>query len=176
MGLANNLEGYVYLPERFDVGRWDAVLVGQAIAEARREADFVILGVHWGVEFSYRPTATQMRIARFCIDQGADAIIGSHPHVLQGIEIYKGRPIFYSLGNFIFDQTYEPACQSLFAIMRVSSKGLREILVRPVYIRGCTPELATREKREEIIASLREYSQVFGTNFELSEEGLRVPH
>ena len=168
------LEGYVYLPDRFDVGRWDAGLVGRAISEARRKADFVFVTFHWGIEFSHRSTATQMKIARFCIDQGADAVIGSHPHVLQGIEIYKGRPIFYSLGNFIFDQAYEPACRSVLAVLRVSAKGLEEVLLRPVYIRDCIPELAAGEKKEAIINDLKEYSQVFGTEFFLTGEGVRV--
>lgn len=168
------LEGYVYLPDRFDVGRWDAVLVGRAIKEARRKADFVFVSFHWGIEFSHRPTATQMKIARFCIDQGADAVIGSHPHVLQGIEVYKGRPIFYSLGNFIFDQAYEPACRSVLAVLRVSPGGIEEILIRPVYIRDCTPELAEGEKKEAIIADLKKYSEVFGTDFLLTGEGLQV--
>jgi poly-gamma-glutamate synthesis protein (capsule biosynthesis protein) len=158
------------------VGRWDAALVGRAISEARRKADFVFVSFHWGVEFSHRPTATQMKIARFCIDQGADAVIGCHPHVLQGIEIYKGRPIFYSLGNFIFDQAYEPACRSVFAVLRVSAKRLEEILLRPVYIRDCIPELAAGEKKEAIIADLQEYSKVFGTEFTLTGDGLRVLH
>jgi poly-gamma-glutamate capsule biosynthesis protein CapA/YwtB (metallophosphatase superfamily) len=64
--------------------------------------DFIIISLHWGVEYSSYPTETQKEMAHAIIDSGADAIIGHHPHIYQGIEIYKGKPIVYSLGNFIF--------------------------------------------------------------------------
>ena len=58
---------------------------------------------HWGVEHSTELGDEQIRGAHACIDAGADAVIGAHPHILQGIEYYKGKPIMYSLGNFWFD-------------------------------------------------------------------------
>ena len=61
--------------------------------------------VHWGIERNTYPEDYQKTLARQYIDAGADAVIGSHPHVLQGIEYYQGKPIFYSLGNFIFNNS-----------------------------------------------------------------------
>ena len=58
--------------------------------------------VHWGKENTHKLLDYQKNLAKIYIDAGADAVIGGHPHVLQGIEIYKGKPIFYSLGNFWF--------------------------------------------------------------------------
>lgn len=69
----------------------------------RAHADLVLLYLHWGEELEETPTAQQVELARRLIDAGADAIIGSHPHVTQTIEWYRERPIVYSLGNFMFD-------------------------------------------------------------------------
>ncbi len=69
----------------------------------QQHVDRIILFLHWGVEFEPKPTKQQQVLARRLIDAGADAIIGSHPHVTQTIDWYKDRPIVYSLGNFVFD-------------------------------------------------------------------------
>ncbi|MCS0497191.1 CapA family protein [Ancylobacter sp. MQZ15Z-1] len=75
------------------------------IAAARRGADIVVCAFHWGVSRGYREIAEyQVELGRHAVDVGADLVVGSHPHVLQGIEVYKGRAIFYSLGNFTFAQ------------------------------------------------------------------------
>jgi len=59
--------------------------------------------LHWGSELKPSPGESQKTLARSMIDAGADAVIGGHPHVTQTGEVYKGRPIVYSLGNFVFD-------------------------------------------------------------------------
>ena len=69
----------------------------------RATADVVIPFLHWGEQFESKPTEGQRRLARALLDAGANAVVGSHPHVVQGAETYKGRPIIYSLGDFIFD-------------------------------------------------------------------------
>jgi len=67
------------------------------------KADLAILALHWGIEGSSTPTVGQRRLAQFCIDSGADMVWGHHPHCLQPIELYKGKLISYSMGNFIFN-------------------------------------------------------------------------
>lgn len=69
---------------------------------------FKVLYIHWGNEYINRPSAIQKKLAHWLIDVGFDLIIGMHPHVLQGYEEYKGKYIFYSLGNFVFDMAWEP--------------------------------------------------------------------
>ncbi len=69
----------------------------------RSKVDLVILSCHWGVSSKDEPVAYQREIARAAIDAGADMVFGHHPHVVQAAEIYQGRPVFYSLGNFVFD-------------------------------------------------------------------------
>ncbi|WP_166242352.1 CapA family protein [Paenibacillus turpanensis] len=73
-----------------------------AIKQAGKLADLVIVIVHWGEERKETPVVYQRELARAYIDAGADLVVGSHPHVLQGFEVYKGKWIAYSLGNFIF--------------------------------------------------------------------------
>ncbi len=69
----------------------------------RTKADLVILSCHWGVSSKEEPVAYQKEIAHAAIDAGADMVFGHHPHVVQAGEIYRGKPVFYSLGNFVFD-------------------------------------------------------------------------
>ena len=69
---------------------------------------FKVLYVHWGNEYINRPSSAQKKFAHWLIDAGFDLIIGMHPHVLQGFEVYKGKHIFYSLGNFVFEMAWEP--------------------------------------------------------------------
>ncbi len=71
---------------------------------ARRWADLIVVSVHWGWEYVDRPTQRDRKLARLAIDLGADLVVGHHPHVVQGVERYRGGLICYSLGNFIFDQ------------------------------------------------------------------------
>ena len=72
-------------------------------------ADLVIVMFHWGIERDYDPNSVQKELARYSIDHGADLVLGGHPHVLQGIEEYKGKNIVYSLGNFSFGGNKNPS-------------------------------------------------------------------
>jgi hypothetical protein len=77
--------------------------IAVTLADARRQASFVFVFVHWGEENNNNVTERQRELARWLIDHGADAIAGSHPHCIQPFDAYHGRPIFYSLGNLVFD-------------------------------------------------------------------------
>lgn len=79
-----------------------------ANARQREGADVVIPVMHWGWENEAVANDRQRALARLMIDAGADAIVGGHPHVVQDIEIYRGKPVFYSLGNFVFDGFTRP--------------------------------------------------------------------
>ncbi len=72
------------------------------VKKLREEVDILVSSFHWGVSGSSEVLDYQKELAHALIDEGADVILGHHPHVIQPIEVYKGRPIFYSLGNFIF--------------------------------------------------------------------------
>ncbi|MDF2908960.1 MAG: hypothetical protein K0R34_4281, partial [Herbinix sp.] len=87
------------------IGTYDPTLFLESIKEAKENADFVVAYVHWGVERNNYPEKYQKVFAQNYIDAGADAVIGCHPHVMQGLEFYKGKPIAYSLGNFWFNKS-----------------------------------------------------------------------
>jgi poly-gamma-glutamate synthesis protein (capsule biosynthesis protein) len=107
------LLGYDGIPPRsFEAGdhhpgaAWltpEAAVAGIKAARAEFHADLVIPMLHWGHENRPSPDEAQKSLARSLIDAGADAVIGDHPHVTQTVDVYKGRPIIYSLGNLVFD-------------------------------------------------------------------------
>jgi len=90
----------------------DAIL--KDIERVKQDSDLIIISLHWGSEYIPYPSPDQVQIGRDLIDAGADIILGGHPHITQSYEIYKNRPIFYSLGNFIFALTYIPPTRESF--------------------------------------------------------------
>jgi poly-gamma-glutamate synthesis protein (capsule biosynthesis protein) len=78
----------------------------QDIQYAREKAQVVVVSIHWGVEYEETPTERQITYAHLAIDSGASLVLGHHPHVIQPLEEYKDGYIFYSLGNFVFDQMW----------------------------------------------------------------------
>ena len=77
---------------------------------------FLIVSFHWGQEYQLKESTFQQELAHKVIDSGADLIVGHHPHVVQGIDEYKGKLIFYSLGNFVFDQYFSKETQESLAV------------------------------------------------------------
>lgn len=87
---------------------YDSTQAVKTIEEARDQADLVLVVVHWGKERTVELEKHQTELAHAYIDAGADLVIGGHPHVLQGLESYKGKWIAYSTGNFIFTKSKDP--------------------------------------------------------------------
>ncbi len=87
------------------------------IEDVSEKVDYLIVSVHWGYEYKNKPSLhLQVEPGRAFVDAGADLVIGHHPHVVQTFEIYKDRFIFYSLGNFVFDQYWSQGTQEGLAI------------------------------------------------------------
>ena len=80
----------------------------------KRQTNLVIICFHWGDEGKYYPNKTQVAIGRYAVDEGADLVLGTHPHVIEGIEKYNGKYIVYSLGNFIFGGNRNPSDKDAF--------------------------------------------------------------
>jgi poly-gamma-glutamate synthesis protein (capsule biosynthesis protein) len=99
----------------------EAAAMQHDIAAARPLADFLIVFTHWGVEYQLQENAHQQYMARLAIDAGADLVVGAHPHVIEPYEIYHGKPIIYSLGNFVFDEM--PGDSSLGNVLTLSVQG-----------------------------------------------------
>jgi poly-gamma-glutamate synthesis protein (capsule biosynthesis protein) len=88
--------------------------VSRDIKKAKEKADIVLVSFHWGDENKNYPNDVQKNLGRFAIDEGADIVVGHHPHVIQGIEKYKGKYIVYSLGNFCFGGNKNPRDKDTF--------------------------------------------------------------
>jgi hypothetical protein len=100
-------------------------------------ADVVIVFPHWGVEYRAAPSEAQRRIGRAAIDAGADMVIGNHPHWAEGMEVYQGKPIWYALGNFVFDQTWsEYTMEGLTLELTFRGDELAQVRMRPHLILG----------------------------------------
>ncbi len=113
----------------------DVELMAEDIAAVRQKADIVVPFVHWGIEYQLVPSEVQRSIAKNAIDVGADMVIGSHCHWVQGMEIYNGKPIIYSLANFVFDQDWSlETKQGLIMHLVFRSNGLAAIRFVPVLI------------------------------------------
>ncbi|HWP63884.1 MAG TPA: CapA family protein [Candidatus Binatia bacterium] len=106
------------------------------IAAARRAgADLVIVYPHWGVEYRATPTAAQRRLAHAVVDAGADLVIGNHAHWAAAMEVYEGKPIWYALGNFVFDQTWsEPTMEGILLELTFRGRELVQIRLHPFII------------------------------------------
>jgi poly-gamma-glutamate capsule biosynthesis protein CapA/YwtB (metallophosphatase superfamily) len=114
--------------QSFVDGAWEASTTTEASVRAAREQGyFPIVFAHWGEE--YVPAGErQKRLARAWIDAGAEMVIGAHPHVVQEHEEYAGKHIYYSLGNFIFDQYWEDAVRNgLLVEVRIGKNGVEEV-------------------------------------------------
>ncbi len=107
-------------------------LIKEDIEQFRRLHDFIIISIHWGNEYSRYPTEKQIEMAHAIIDAGADVIIGHHPHIFQGIEIYKKKPIFYSLGNFIFGSINEDIRDNVLLEVSFLKEGIAYFSVFPI--------------------------------------------
>lgn len=98
-------------------------------------ADLVIPFMHWGWENETVSNQDQKRLARFMIDRGADAVVGGHPHVVQDLEVYKGKPIVYSLGNFVFDGFSDAINNTGWMLsLQVDKSGVKQARVTEVNI------------------------------------------
>lgn len=124
------------------------------------ETDFTIVYAHWGVEYQTQFSQKQQQEARKVVDAGADLIIGSHPHVIQPIELYKNKLIFYSLGNFLFDQTFSQKTQQGLGIKLVFSQSQIACSLFPIQTKNLQVSLLEGKEREAILKELSSRSQV----------------
>ena len=126
-------KSYAASATRAGSAQLSATAVKADVATARKAgADLVIVFPHWGTEYDRTPFAGQQRLARACIDAGADMVIGNHAHWAGAVETYKGKPIWYALGNFVFDQTWsEPTMEGITLELTFNGAELVQARMRP---------------------------------------------
>lgn len=118
-------------PDSPGVSDFDLEKIRERIREAKNQVDLVAVSLHWGEEYETSASDWQKKIAHELIDAGADVVVGHHPHVPQEVEPYKGGWIFYSLGNFVFDQNFsEETMGGMFVELKVTDKKITD--VKPV--------------------------------------------
>ena len=127
-------------PERAGTALLDISRMTAAVQEARHVADFVVVSMHSGHEYTKQANASQTTFAHAAIDAGAELVIGHHPHVVQPVERYRGKYILYSLGNFVFDQARAGTRDGIIATCIFDRKGVSRIEFFPVNIEEfCRP-------------------------------------
>jgi poly-gamma-glutamate synthesis protein (capsule biosynthesis protein) len=131
-------------------GEMDMQKVKQAVGDAKRKSKFVVVNIHWGEEYKRNSNAKQQNIAHQLVDWGADAIIGHHPHVIQEAEVYKDKFIFYSLGNFIFDQYFSKETQEGISVgLILEDSGEVKVRVMPFFSKKSQVQIMTGEQKDE---------------------------
>ena len=133
---------------------YDSELAKRQIAEAREnESSIVIAYLHYGNEYSRSPNDNQVKISHELIDAGADIVIGAHTHVTQGVEMYNGKPIFYNLGNFIFDQSNPATHISYFLNLDLVEDNCT-VTLYPTYLSNYLPHFMDAQSGKELINGL----------------------
>ncbi len=134
----------------------------RVIADLKTRNDFVVVSIHWGVEYQHVPQDFQREWARQMVEAGADVILGHHPHVLQGFELIEGKPVFYSLGNFVFDQWFSEETQETVAVhLQFKKEGdARRIHVglTPIRMNMSLPYFPDEQMSQQILDRFYEYS------------------
>ena len=133
---------------------YDSELAQRQVQEARENGSSIIIAyLHYGNEYSRSPNDNQIKISHELINDGADIVIGSHTHVTQGVEMYNGKPIFYNLGNFIFDQSNPATHISYFLNLDLVEDNCT-VTLYPTYVSNYLPTFMDAESGKALINGL----------------------
>lgn len=170
--------GFISFNEVYD-GTAVEQFIKDGIEELKKaEVDLILACCHWGSELANYPEEYQTTLAKMCIDLGADLVIGHHPHVLQGVDVYNGKYIVYSLGNFCFGGNKNPKdkdsmiFQQTFTFVNGEKQEDDNIRVIPVHISSVKnrndyrPTPVEGEDAVKVIDRINEFSAGFGLKFD----------
>jgi poly-gamma-glutamate capsule biosynthesis protein CapA/YwtB (metallophosphatase superfamily) len=155
----------------------DFAAIEHALAEARTDADLVVFSIHWGPNMCARPTAAFRAFARRVIEAGADLFWGHSAHVVQGIEIWQGKPILYDTGDFVDDYAVDAALRndlSALFLVEATPPALTGLRLVPVHIRNCQVTLAKGAAREWFVRRITALCAEMGTRVVAGPEALTV--
>lgn len=140
------------------------------IKQAKTQADHVIVSFHWGKELHNFPADYQKNYGRIAIDSGASVVLGHHPHVLQGIEVYKGGLIAYSLGNYVFGSYSKRVKDSIILEINCDKDRLIAAKLYPINVLNpevqFQPRLRQGADAQRVLNDMRTYSSQFNTKIE----------
>ncbi|MFT4890502.1 MAG: poly-gamma-glutamate capsule biosynthesis protein CapA/YwtB (metallophosphatase superfamily) [Halobacteriales archaeon] len=154
-------------------------LVRDALDRASaHDPDLVVASLHWGPNWETSPDPTQVDFARWLVDRGVDVVHGHSAHVLQGVEVYRGRPIIYDAGDFVDDYVHKGGFHNkrsaLFELV-VSGGRLDVLRVVPIEIEDAAATLADEGAAAWVREAMRERSKPFGTPADRAGDGLLIP-
>ncbi|MFH0863979.1 MAG: CapA family protein [Candidatus Gottesmanbacteria bacterium] len=155
--------GYNDISERYDLlPKPDDILLQKDIYKLKQKVNYVIVAFHWGVEYTASPSARQVELAHMAIDNGADLVIGNHPHWVQGIEQYEGKLITYAHGNFVFDQMWSPETrEGVIGKYVFGNNGLKSVNFYPIIIENyAQPRFAQKEEAVKILEKMKATSPI----------------
>ena len=140
------------------------------ITAAAKRADWVVVSFHWGIEYTGQASREQRELAHDAVDAGADLVIGHHPHVLQGLELYRNKLIAYSLGDFVFDHYSRATGETVVLEIELSSVGPPSVRVTPVYLSDShgIPKVVAGTEARAILRRLSGFSADLGLQLELT--------
>ena len=148
----------------------EATWIAADVKALRPQVDVLLVCFHWSAELLESPKSYQFELGHLAIDSGADAILGTHPHILQGIEIYHDKPILYSLGNYAFGSRSHKAADSALVRLRFHGNKLAGLTAIPLDVDNThlsfDPQVATGERAKRIGSHLAELSSKLGTTLE----------
>lgn len=131
--------------------------LSDTIRQEKANGSKVLVFPHWGTEYETTHNANQSKLAHAWIDAGADIVLGSHPHVIQDAELYDGKPIFYSLGNLLFDQTFSSETQHGLIIAGEFKGESLSLVLLPTVQKKLKPELLRGDEKTAFITKMRNY-------------------
>ena len=165
-GVKIDFISYSMRPEKFSKGeipyaRGEKDDIISFVRDRRSQTDAVIvLSLHWGDEYMNYPSAEQISMARELVDVGVNLILGHHPHVLQGVEKYRGGVIVYSLGNFVFDKWQRNPRETAVFSCEIGIDGVIEYELIPILIAKSFQPMSVKGKdAEKIQSKLSDYSR-----------------
>ncbi|MGQ9678769.1 MAG: CapA family protein, partial [bacterium] len=163
----------------------DTFRVFRELARAKKIADFLIVQLHSGAEYcevpadeewfsprAVKPEWSQIELRHRIVDQGAELVVCHHPHILQGFEVYRGKLIAHSLGNFAFDQEYPETYPSVILNGLMDERGFYRYWLEPVYIDDYIPRRARGELGTKILRYLARRSRELNTFLVVNRESV----
>lgn len=144
---------------------WDNSVVLENIQKWNPQVDVLVVSIHWGTELADYPASDQTNLAKAMVDSGADVILGHHSHCLQGVAIYKERPILYSVGNFVFTSSSVKARTGAIGLITMNKEGLQDMQMVPTRLDRGQPQVLQGKVKVGEIIRLQQLSKPFGIEF-----------
>lgn len=167
----NGGAGAFALPDRSGVVPMSPPIIREDIRRVRDQVDYVVVSFHWSIENSQDTHPEDRRFAREVIDAGADVVLGHHPHVPRGVEVYNGKPILYSLGNLIFGHSHDYWVDNYLARLTLTrDRGITQVEILPTAGRAAQlaqPFLLEGEEARRALEDIRTRSAALDTRMEI---------